>query len=202
MVKSWPENNEPLSFDNLTAPLRKAFQFAYTLKRKNEGRSIPWTGPDQGKHAGYSLHPTEQLSAENLRYSDEEQGRDALEELLGLALRLGIEQGRRITMTGSEVRTLEIYGKIGKHLSREALMIRSMADAPRDGSPINIRLRGEHGETISAMRWRDGVWGERWYAASDFDNHMDASINDLPPEEADWSPIRFGEKKLTDEIDL
>ena len=69
-------------------------------------------------------------------------------------------------------------------------MIRSMRDAPRDGTPINIRLRYPGQEPgLYVMRWRDGVWGERWY--SDSNTHMDASINDYPPETADWAPIIF-----------
>lgn len=72
---------------------------------------------------------------------------------------------------------------------------RMMKDAPRDGTPINIRLRHPNrGPGIYAMRWRNGRFGERWYAATDYsDLHMDTSINDLPSEEADWAPIIFEE---------
>jgi hypothetical protein len=117
--RKWPDNDEPLDFDSLTTPLLKAIKFAYKLERKNKGQAIPWSGPDSGVHAGYSLHPKQQLSAENLRYSDEEQGRDALEELIGLALRLGIEQGRRITMTGPEIKTLRLELLLAEIKSKE-----------------------------------------------------------------------------------
>jgi hypothetical protein len=38
----------------------------------------------------------ERVSAEQLRYDDEEQGRDPLEVIIGIAIQLGIEQGRRV----------------------------------------------------------------------------------------------------------
>ena len=69
-----------------------------------------------------------------------------------------------------------------------------MKDAPRDGTPINIRLRlPGRSEAIFAMRWVNGRYGERWYAVTnDRDNdHMDDWVNEQPPEHADWAPIIF-----------
>ena len=45
--------------------------------------------------------PDKQLSAENLKYSEDDQGRDALDEIIGLVFRLGVEQGRRIFKTSA-----------------------------------------------------------------------------------------------------
>lgn len=106
----WPDKDEPMDFEKLTKPLVKAIRFAYDLKRKNRDKDIPWKGPDIGaRERATCLSPSTQLKSENLIYSEEEQGRDALEEIIGLALRLGIEQGRRITMTGHEVAILKTH---------------------------------------------------------------------------------------------
>ena len=114
MVK-WPDNDEPMEFEKLTAPLVRAVRFAYDLKRKNRDKDIPWRGPSIGKDClATCFDAKEQLTASNLQYSEDEQGRDALVEIIGLALRLGIEQGRRITMESSEVRTLRLFEKIAR----------------------------------------------------------------------------------------
>ncbi len=82
-------------FSDLADTVTSAIRFAYSLKRKNKGKSIPVVGLDSPGNAG--IGPGSHcLSAENLAYSDEDQGRDALEEIVGVAIRLGIEQGRRI----------------------------------------------------------------------------------------------------------
>jgi len=93
----WPEDEEPIEFEKLTKPLVNAVWFAYDLTRKNEDADIPWEGPDIGwRERATCFGPKEQLTSKNLTYSKEEQGRSALEEIVGLAIRLGIEQGRRI----------------------------------------------------------------------------------------------------------
>jgi hypothetical protein len=114
-IRGWPKGNEAADFEKLTKPLVRAVRFAYKLNRQNEDKDIPWKGLDIGwRERATCLSPETQLSAERLRYSDEEQGRDALEEIIGLALRIGIEQGRRITMTGPTIQTLEIEAMLGR----------------------------------------------------------------------------------------
>ena len=96
MVK-WPKDNEPVSFEYITEPIVDAIQFAYEMKRVNKDKDIPYNGLDVGrKEAATCLRAYDQLSSYNLACSHEEQGRTALEEIVGLAVRLGIEQGRRI----------------------------------------------------------------------------------------------------------
>jgi hypothetical protein len=84
----WPEKGGPATFAMLADSICAAIRFAYQLKRQNQDQDIPWTGPDIGED-------DEQLSAEMLALIEKDQGRDALDEIVGLALRLGIEQGRR-----------------------------------------------------------------------------------------------------------
>lgn len=123
MPKKWPADDEPASFEDITRPLARAVRFAYNLKRKNRDKDIPWTGLDVGPGVEHvSFGAAKKLAASNLKYSEEEQGRDALEELLGLAVQLGIEQGRRIAVTGPEFKTLKIklqLAKLGVHLDDE-----------------------------------------------------------------------------------
>ncbi len=94
-IADWPKDDKPASFEDLADEIVAAIRFAYTLKRKNAGKSIPLAGPDapEGACVGSGSHC---LSAENLAYSLDDQGREALDEIVGVAIRLGIEQGRRI----------------------------------------------------------------------------------------------------------
>ena len=93
----WPDDGNPLDYQSIADPIRKAIRFAYEMSRKNVGRSVPWRGPPIGRsEAGNSLQAKHRLSAEMLRYSEEDQGRDALDEIIGVAVQIGIEQGRRI----------------------------------------------------------------------------------------------------------
>ncbi|MHA1471071.1 MAG: hypothetical protein ACTSSP_11005, partial [Candidatus Asgardarchaeia archaeon] len=60
---------------------------------------IEWEGLDRGKtERCANIHPSETLDAWHLTYSKEDQGRDVYEEIIGLAVQLGMEQGRRRTL--------------------------------------------------------------------------------------------------------
>lgn len=95
--RQWPKDNKPAQFSDLVDPVIKGIRFAYSMKRRNETRRIPWTGPDTGKSA-VTPPPKEWLSRDSLAWDLEDQGRDALEILVGIAVQLGIEQGRRATI--------------------------------------------------------------------------------------------------------
>jgi hypothetical protein len=84
------------SFENLVAPFRKAIQFAYKLNRKNKGKDIPYTG--YSVTDGGSLPPQERFTAEQLKYDEEDQGRDALEVILGSLASVAIEYGKRLAL--------------------------------------------------------------------------------------------------------
>ena len=103
----WPDDGSPLDYQSLADPIRKAVRFAYEMSRKNVGHSVPWNGPAIGRpEAATSLEAKHRLSAEALKYSEEDQGRDALDEIIGIAVQIGIEQGRRIYRSGDTFKTL------------------------------------------------------------------------------------------------
>jgi hypothetical protein len=116
-MREWPDDGSPVSMEDLATGIVKAIRFAYRLKRQNADLDVPYTGYNIGEQAlANCFDPVTQLTAEKLRYSKYDQGREAIDEIVALAVRLGIEQGRRITMTGSEFRTLRIEAKVGKML--------------------------------------------------------------------------------------
>jgi hypothetical protein len=105
----WPKDGSPLGFSELSDALVNAVNFAYKLERQNKRRSIPWHGPErqpQDFACGGSIKWT--LSAKQLAYSEIEQDRDALREIIGVAIGLGIEQGRRIFRESHEHQILKL----------------------------------------------------------------------------------------------
>lgn len=98
---SWPEDGSPLSEDTLVRLVRGALLFTHGVRRHNQGFSVPWHGPGQGELTEVgTLDPAEALSAEELA----KPGRDALEAVIEVAIQLGMEQGRRVTMMRLEGR--------------------------------------------------------------------------------------------------
>ena len=111
----WPDDDKPIRFELLANEICKAIRFAYKIKRQNEDQDIPWRGPNIGPSDRVTcLSPHEQLSAEMLAWSKDDQGRDALDEIVGLALRLGIEQGRRIFKESHEYKMMQLDIRRGR----------------------------------------------------------------------------------------
>ena len=110
-VKGWPDKNAPLNFEAIADPIIGAIRFAYTLERRHKRRSIPWTGPEISwrEHATCPLI-ADRLKAGNLSYVEEDQGRDALEEIVSACIQLGIEQGRRLARSDASDLLDEAYG--------------------------------------------------------------------------------------------
>jgi len=95
----WPKDDKPAPFSKIVGPLRSAIEFAYDLKRKNCNKSIPWGGLDVGNREKVTcLSPRKKLKKASLDFQLEDQGRDALDAILEIAVQLGIEQGRRMTV--------------------------------------------------------------------------------------------------------
>jgi hypothetical protein len=115
----WPDNGDCLSFELIASAICEAVRFAYKLERQNESKNIPWKGPNIGQRERATCHqPREQLSAEMLAFALEDQGRDALDEIVAVALRLGIEQGRRIDRDSVESRMRAIQMKLHEYIPR------------------------------------------------------------------------------------
>lgn len=114
--KEWPADDKPAYFEDLVIPFKKSLRFAYKMQRQNKGKDIPYSGFINGSlHCCLPIH--EAFSAENVRYSHEDQGRDALETIIGAILQVGIEQGRRIAKDSSEWKILEMQAKIAEILT-------------------------------------------------------------------------------------
>lgn len=97
MMKEWPTDGATVRFVDLADPIVEAIRFAYDVKRKNRGKDIPWNGYNIGERALLSCHnQQERLTAGSLAYAESDQGRDALTEIISVAVQLGIEQGRRM----------------------------------------------------------------------------------------------------------
>ncbi|HEY4506704.1 MAG TPA: hypothetical protein VJH71_00875 [Candidatus Paceibacterota bacterium] len=113
VIKTWPENDAPANFSDLCDEVETAILYAYRLRRKNLGKDIPVSGPDAPKTATCPSG-SEMLTAQQLRFSQEDQCRNALTEIIGFAIRLGIEQGRRITLSNPEIKQARRVLKILK----------------------------------------------------------------------------------------
>lgn len=92
MNKPWPDNNAIAAFADIVSPIRDAVNQAYSLKRKHG--TIKWSGLDIGhKEKVGCFSPDEDLSVNSLAYHAE-RDRDPMDVIIGIAVRLGIEQGR------------------------------------------------------------------------------------------------------------
>ena len=95
MDQDWPEDGSQLSFTYLVGAVLHAVHECYELKKKDSG-DVDWQGPPLPKFLESScLDFREKLTAESLAYAREERGLSAIEVLVGIAVQLGMEQGRR-----------------------------------------------------------------------------------------------------------
>lgn len=114
-MKDWPADDKPANFEDVAYPFVKAVKFAYDIKRKNVNKSIPYNGYENGNLASCPSINT-LFTAESLKYDLEDQGRDALTVIINAAIQVGIEQGRRIAMDSSEIKTLKMQAKLAELL--------------------------------------------------------------------------------------
>ena len=85
--------DKPLDFSYLVKSCRYALLQAYSLKRINEDKDIKWNGPLPKNDLHVCFPIPDRLTADYLKQSLEDQGRDALTEIIGVILTVGIEQG-------------------------------------------------------------------------------------------------------------
>lgn len=137
-MKKWPKNpTETVYFDDLTSPVKKALMFVL----KNGGKKIaddvviPYKGYNIGKKdLVCSFDPVTKLSPERRAYDRDEQGRDIFDLLIGVAVQLGIEQGRRLT------RNMQVL-PIGR-ARRNATRLKELLDAGK------VELAKEYADLI------------------------------------------------------
>ncbi len=97
-VRNWPDNNETASFDDMCQPFVDAIKFTYGLKRKNKDKDVPYVGLPLTLSSILAGCPqiATRLTSEMLEYDEDDQGRSALEVIVGCAIQIGIEQGHRM----------------------------------------------------------------------------------------------------------
>ena len=98
-MKKWPTDlAKPAYFESLADPIVKALKFV----NRNGGIRIaddviiPYKGYTIGQEdLACAFDPVESLSPERRNYGRDNQSRDIYDVLVGIAIQLGIEQGRR-----------------------------------------------------------------------------------------------------------
>lgn len=94
-IKKWPKDKkEILDFEKVITPIKKALLFAFDIKRKNEGKRIPYNGYDAESWTHCCLEADFAFTVAGQKYF-EDQGIDMLDEILAITFRLGMEQGLR-----------------------------------------------------------------------------------------------------------
>ncbi len=95
----WPEDdNKAASFTDLAQPVVDALKATYRLEPRDPEftQDIPWTGLPMPKSMLACCYPFEvSLTAAALKRNAEEQDRPPVNVIIGIAIQLGIEQGRR-----------------------------------------------------------------------------------------------------------
>jgi hypothetical protein len=120
MKKTWPRDNKPASFDDLTSPIISAMRYAYKFERKNMGKDIPYSGLEHNQ-THYCFSIKESFKADNLKYDEEEQGRDALTIIISAAVQLGIEQGIRIKSEKDDLKKILLKGLLDTKVTEEEI---------------------------------------------------------------------------------
>jgi hypothetical protein len=130
-MKQWPKDGKPVLFSDIADPLVQAMADAVgngmvravPVKRRggyafrsntSDLASIDYHGYDIGEDDKATCNsPEYRLSGEGLRFDWTDQGRTPAEVIIGLAVQLGIEQGRRIERERSEAgQTLDLIRRL------------------------------------------------------------------------------------------
>lgn len=94
--KKWPDKFGLVRFSSIVDPLRDALQTAMEKEDKVYEEGIEWNGLELGgRESATVFQPEAALHAQNLKHSKDSQDRDVFTEILSIAVRLGVEQGRR-----------------------------------------------------------------------------------------------------------
>jgi hypothetical protein len=111
----WPVDGSPLNFEDMANSVIALLKDGYKLLRKNRGKDLKYKGPDHKEQA--CCPPIrERLKAESLAGEMEDQGRNALDIIIGHAIQIGIEQGRRIMRESPEYQILKTNARVGETL--------------------------------------------------------------------------------------
>ncbi len=151
MNKPWPKDDKTVSFHEVTDPIMEALKFTHSIKRKNTAMDVPWKGLDIGESQKATCFvPDENLTADSLAFQLEDQGRTALEVIIGIAVQLGMEQGRRVER--GDRTSLNLAFIYAKELNRMNKIVHTSTDCPR----VALRLTcNECGYPASEARYND-----------------------------------------------
>lgn len=123
----WDKDNKPASFEQLIEAVRDVVKQCYKLTRKNKDKDIKWKGPLLPESMRATCLDFEHnLTVERMKYNEYDQGRDAMDVIIGIAIQLGIEQGRRILRKDMDI-TLNIMGRLSRDCEISAY-IRELKD--------------------------------------------------------------------------
>jgi len=94
----WPKNGKYIKFKDLERAVRSAIDHCYNINRKNKDIDVDWIGPPVSDYLTkfHCINFKERLEAYSLDYAKINRGKDAMDEIISIALQLGIEQGRRM----------------------------------------------------------------------------------------------------------
>ncbi len=102
--RPWPDGDATLPFSELVKPVCAAIRRAYRLERVDRDSDVPWNGPELPESMrAADIEYDKRLTAKGLAFDLDDQGREAIEVIVGIAIQLGIEQGRRLICSGQDV---------------------------------------------------------------------------------------------------
>jgi len=108
---NWRPDGEPEKLENIVIPLKRTLKdLIFSLKGRSPVKDLFYDGFTLGDNELVSsLPPDQSLSFKNL-CREKQQGRDPLDIILGIAVQLGIEQGRRIYKKHEKHLDVDLWG--------------------------------------------------------------------------------------------
>jgi len=156
-VVGWtkPDPDEHYAYDiDMEDGLLEAFKFAFKFERQNEGKDIPYEGPEVTANklsTGFNIEYS--LSTENINYEGTDN--DAiLRRLIVCAMRLGMEQAYRMILDESYL-TYQYARDIRRDLDDPDPEVRALLERKIDSLE---RKAHDPGQVLPALWGKDPDW--------------------------------------------
>lgn len=176
----FPRQSQTVRFDKLTGAVKQHLKSQFSFRRINRKKDLSWRGPSLPRFlAATCLSYNDHFKASNLRYSEQEQGRDALTEILGTVVQVGMEQGRRLVASGTRLQGTERHLRRAKKLAKAGDVAAAgkavaSAEASMPSLPKHVR---------TARKRYAGLEGKDWPKATPLpvppDRLVDAAVDVL-----------------------
>ena len=146
-LKKEKKKSSPTRFDSMLDPVLENIRSQFDFVRKNEGADIPYNGYPIGRESrACCLDISYAFTAGSLEYNLDDQGRDALEVIVGSLITVAAEQGRRLyTAELQKVLETSAFGKETKaDEDRIYKLMRSREEKPREKAQreaVTARIR-------------------------------------------------------------